>query len=217
MENLKTYFDELNLEFSSVFGNPKDIELPFQKDVHQWENLFFDGDPLFRHIHLEYYKTDKMCVLHSNAFPSALIDFPILGFDLIAFGGKVTGLFFDFTHTKTPIPELTEKLIVFKESIQSKHRPLPEWANFFSKDFICVSPDQEELNYLLECCKLLIKSYFVEIDKLVNSYNDNINVQNNYCIGQKKNEKTFKALSAEIGEDNAKNFLNNYLFPEITL
>jgi hypothetical protein len=46
-------------------------------------------------------------------------------------------------------------------------------------------------------------------------YKANIAKQNTYCIGQKKNDKTFKALVAEVGEETAKNFLHNYMFPEI--
>jgi hypothetical protein len=46
-------------------------------------------------------------------------------------------------------------------------------------------------------------------------YNLKIKKQNLYCEGQKKNDKTLKALAAEIGEKDAKLFLNNYLFPEI--
>ena len=217
MDKVKGYFDNLSLEFTDLFGEPQDNELPFQKDVHHWDNQFFYGEPLFRHIHLEYYKTDRICVLHANIFPSALVDFPILGFDLIAMGGKVTGLFFDFTHINQIAPDLKDSLVAFKNTIKSKHRALPEWANFFSEDFICVSPDEDELDYLLSGCKILIMNYFIHIDKLIKKYQNNINIQNNYCIGQKKNNKTFKALSAEIGEDNAKDFLNNYLFPEITL
>jgi hypothetical protein len=217
MDKVKGYFDNLSLEFIGLFGEPQDKLLPFQKDVHQWENLFFYGEPLFRHIHLEYYKTDRICVLHANVFPSALVDFPILGFDLIAMGGKVTGLFFDFTPVNENFPELEESLIAFKNTIKSKHRELPEWANFFSKDFICVSPNEDELDYLLNGCKLLIINYFIHIDKLIKKYQNNINIQNNYCVRQKMNDKTFKALAAEIGDDSAKDFLNNYLFPEITL
>jgi hypothetical protein len=217
MDKVKGYFDNLSLEFISLFGEPQDKPFPFQRDVHQWENLFFYGEPLFRHIHLEYYKTDRICVLHANVFPSPLIDFPILGFDLIAMGGKVTGLFFDFTHINQVALDLKDSLVAFKNTIKSKHRPLPEWANFFSEDFICVSPDENELDYLLNGCKILIMNYFIHIDKLIKTYQNNINTQNNYCVRQKMNDKTFKALSVEIGEDSAKDFLNNYLFPEIIL
>jgi hypothetical protein len=32
---------------------------------------------------------------------------------------------------------------------------------------------------------------------------------------QEKNEKTFKALTAEVGKENAQLFFDDYLFPEI--
>jgi len=215
MDKIKNYFSILEEDFRRSFGGGLDNIFTFQKDIHDWKNIFFTSEPNFRHIHLEYYNTDKITVLHSNIFPSSTNDFPILGFDLIALNGKITGLFFDFTDIETPIKDLTDKLILFKESIKSKERKLPEWAKFFSPNFICVSPDEEEIDYLFDACRLLILNYLQEVKKINAKIQKNIEIQNQYCVGQKKNDKTFKALASEIGEDNAKDFLNNYLFPEI--
>jgi hypothetical protein len=78
-----------------------------------------------------------------------------------------------------------------------------------------VSPDEEELDYLFDGCRLLILNYLEQVKQINNKYKKNIEIQNNYCIGQKKNDKTYKALASEIGQENAADFLNNYLFPEI--
>jgi hypothetical protein len=213
---LNNYFNEMSLLYKQSFGDPKAEILPFQKDIHSWLNYFYKS-PAFRHIHLEYYKTDKISVLHSNIFPHPLIDIPILGFDMIALGDKITGMFFDFTPTLSNSALLENGLCNLSKRYKSEKRSLPEWANFFSDKFYCVTPLTTELSdimtdilryvsYYLEMCKEKELEYFYNIEK-----------QNTYCSGQKKNNKTFKALAAEIGEDNAKEFLQTYLFPEIAI
>ena len=80
---IKSYFLELANLFEKQFGVPDNKILPFQKSTHEWLNYFYKSS-LFRHIHLEFYKTDKICVLHANTFSDARVDLPILGFDMIA-------------------------------------------------------------------------------------------------------------------------------------
>jgi hypothetical protein len=212
--NIKEYFLELAEAFKTVFGNFEDKKLPFQKDTHEWLNYFYQS-PLFRHIHLEYYKTNKICVLHVNTFPEPLADIPILGFDMIALGNKISGLFFDYTPTFATYSKLEYDLDKLHTTYKSEKRQLPEWANFFSNKFYCVEPLPEELPNLLNDIKQSFNNYFeIYKDELLR-YNLKIKKQNTYCIGQKKNDKTLKALAVEIGEKNAKKFLNKYLFPEI--
>lgn len=212
---IKNYFLELESIFNQAFGVPKDEKLTFQKEEHEWLNFFY-SNPLFRHIHLEFYKTDKICVLHANAFPDPKIDIPILGFDMIALGNKITGLFFDYTPTFTTFSKLDYDLDNLKTKFKSQKRQLPEWADFFSKNFYCVDPLVEELPQIIQVIKDSLTNSYVQIfkDEFL-KYSLRIKKQNTYCEGQKKNDKTFKALSAEIGSKNAKKFLNKYLFPEI--
>lgn len=211
---IENFFLKISNIFENYFDGTGNSILPFQKNTHNWLNYFYQS-PLFRHIHLEYYKTDKICVLHINTFPDPRIDIPILGFDMIAIGNKITGLFFDFTPILTTYKNLQQDLIFLKQSIKSPKRELPEWANFFSNDFICVTPLEEELPIILDFIKDNILDYLQTITVFKAKYNTNIDLQNKYCQGQKKNNKTLKALTAEIGEKDATLFLNQYLFPEI--
>jgi len=213
--NIKEYFLQIVEIFNNVFGEPEDKKLPFQKDTHEWLNYFYSS-PLFRHIHLEFYKTDKICVLHSNTFPDPRVDMPILGFDLIALGNKITGLFFDYTPTFVTQSKLAYDLDQLHTKYKSEKRQLPEWADFFSDKFYCVGPTPEELPLILEDIKKSINETYISLyrDELLR-YNLKIKKQNEYCEGQKKNDKTFKALAAEIGEKDARKFLTKYLFPEI--
>lgn len=211
---IQNYFVELSSLFKDEFGDPKAERLPFQKDTHDWLNYFYNSK-VFRHIHLEFYKTDKLCVLHSNIFPQPLVDMPIMGFDMIAIGEKITGLFFDFTPTVSTSSILEHSLKKLKRRYNSTQRKLPEWATFFSNDFYCITPDPSELAEILKDVKRYIEYYLYMGKGLREEYEYNIHIQNGYCKGQQKNDKTCKALAAEIGEKDAKKFMKKYLFPEI--
>ncbi len=215
-KTIKDYFFKISDVFELYFDYPKEEKLTFQKNTHDWLNYFYQS-PLFRHIHLEYYKTDKICVLHINTFPDPRVDIPILGFDMIAIGNKITGLFFDFTPLLTTYKNLQQNLLSLKQNIKSPARELPDWANFFSKDFICITPLEEELPVILESVEDGILDYLQSVAIAKAKYNTNIALQNKYCQGQKKNDKTSKALAVEIGEENSQIFLNKYLFPEVSV
>jgi len=210
-EQIKEYFDKLSETLGKHFGSYTNKELPFQKPEHEWLNYFYSSTT-FRHIHLEYYKTNKICALHLTVMPTPTFDYPILGFDMIALGDKITGLFFDITPTITEYKNLSEKLIILNKDIKSTKRALPEWADIFSENFVCVAPDTEELPIIFNTTVSYIVDYLSYSNLLLNK---NIQSQNKYCLGQKKNEKTFKALTAEVGKENAQLFFDEYLFPEI--
>ena len=211
---LKDYFDQLANILQSYFKTPEDKKLPFQKLEHEWLNYFYNSN-VFRHIHLEYYKTDKICALHLTILPTPFFDYPILGFDIIALGDKITGLFFDITPTITEYGDLKQNLIYLNNKIKSPKRPLPEWADIFSENFICVAPTEDELSDIFNSVKAYTIGYLSYSSLLLENYRKNVQSQNKYCQGQKKNEKTFKALTAEVGKDNAQLFFDDYLFPEI--
>jgi hypothetical protein len=137
-----------------------------------------------------------------------------MGFDMIAIGEKITGLFFDFTPTVSTSSILEHSLKKLKGRYNSIERRLPEWATFFSNDFYCVTPEASELPDMLEDIKRYMVHYLYMGRGLREEYEYNIHIQNGYCKGQQKNNKTLKALAAEIGEADAEVFMKNYLFPE---
>lgn len=211
---IQEYFNKLDILFKEYFGIPKAKKLPFQKDTHEWLNYFYKSQ-IFRHIHLEYYKTDKICVLHSNIFPNTFTDIPILGFDMIAINDKITGLFFDFTPVANYYESLSWLLRKLNLKYKDQRRDLPEWADFFSSNFFCVSPKQEDLPEMLLEIYEDITHYLTMSRVIVDNHERNLKTQNLYCKGQQKNDKTFKALAAEIGKEDAKLFMEKYLFPVI--
>jgi hypothetical protein len=214
-DNIKEIFNEFTDLFESKFGNVEDKILPFQVTARDWRNLFYKTSSL-RHAHVEYYDTDKITVLHVNCFPHPGTSLPILGLDIVSIGNKITGLFFDITPTVSDFLSYRHCLQELKKLVvKSTFRELPEWANFFSKNFLCVTPEEDEFKTLISFIKDICILYTNDVINVSLTYEKSVDIQNKYCKGQKKNDKTFKALTAEIGRESANIFLNQYLFPEI--
>jgi len=208
---LEKYFQ--NIKYKSELENKEDIT---------WYNDFFIN-PSVRYGHLEYFRSinGKIEVLHCTFFPSYFKDLPIYGFDVIALNNTVTGLFCDFTDCINPNSFLTKRLKGLKEKYKENIRKLPEWANFFSNDFVCISPKNIDPNELIYDFTKLFGDYVLQVEwnnknGLYLSRNDiekSIDIQNNYSLNQRKNDKTSKALSAYIGEQKAREFIDTVLFP----
>ncbi len=69
----------------------------------------------------------------------------------------------------------------------------------------------------------VIESFDIYIDSLYNSeHKPNklesiVAAQNRYCENQQKNDRTFNVLKAKLGEDKARHFMTEILFPNIKL
>lgn len=201
----------------------QNISLPseYKDSSFVWNNDIYLS-PSIRYGHIEYFKEDKRIeILHCVFYPSYFKPIPIFGFDIIALGGKITGLFCDFTKSPFEIPSLKDKLKSLKQKYNDNIRPLPEWANFFSENFVCINPNGLDEKELIEDFSGIFR-YFIgysnweDYTQQYNKIEDvkmSIESQNMYSINQRKNEKTSKALSAYIGEEKAKEFIENVLFP----
>lgn len=185
-----------------------------------WKNYKFSPNNI-RYGHLEYFKSsnDKVEVVHAMCYPSTNIEFPIFGFDVIALNGNVTGVFCDVT----PVPyDNFEMRVIFQilhEKYNEFNRSLPEWANFFSANFLALAPKDNFKDITLDCVNAFDK--FLYFIKRANIITDNKKIeyhresQNKYSLHQQKNTKTFKALSSYVGEEKAKNFIETVLFPTL--
>jgi phycocyanobilin:ferredoxin oxidoreductase len=201
------------IEYRSEIENNEDIV---------WKNNFY-FNPSIRYGHLELFKSinGKIEVLHCTFFPSYFKNLPIYGFDVIALNNIVTGLFCDFTDCPYVNLNLQLKLKQLKDKYIANERKLPEWANFFSSNFICISPKGLNEDELINDFKSLFTEYvnFVENINLNGVYlnseevKKSILIQNDYSFNQRKNEKTSKALAAYIGASKARQFIDTILFP----
>jgi phycocyanobilin:ferredoxin oxidoreductase len=196
-------------------------EIEYDEDII-WQNDFY-FNPSIRYGHLEYFKSinGKIEVLHCTFFPSYFKNVPIYGFDVIALNNNVTGIFCDFTKCPYDNLILSLKLKELKTKYIENERKLPDWADFFSENFVCISPKGLDQNVLIKNFTRLFTDYvdFVENQNLNGCYLDtenvkkSISVQNSYSFNQRKNDKTSKALSAYIGAEKAREFIDTILFP----
>lgn len=202
-----------NIKYRSEIENDEDII---------WLNDFY-FNPSIRYGHLEYFKSinGKIEVLHCTFFPSYFKNVPIYGFDVIALNNIVTGIFCDFTDCISNQPILTKKLKEIKQKYIKNHRQLPDWADFFSENFISINTKDLDQKDLVKTFSDLFLDYidYVESQNFNGEYlnpkqvKNSISIQNNYSFNQRKNDKTYKALSAYIGQSQARSFIDTILFP----
>lgn len=204
-------FNQIAEEQTSLVSNE-------YKDTKEyiWKNNIFSSS-FIRYGHLEYFKaSNRVEVVHCVFYPSPFVDIPIYGFDIIALGGNVTGIFCDLTCSEQP-NKLLEKLEVLHKKYFHLKRELPGWGSFFSKNFLILDP-KEQTNEVVKDCIDLYKDFlslnlndvFLLFDKQVTK---RIDLHNNYSLNQRKNTKTQKALAHYIGEKEAEDFIINVLFP----
>ena len=175
-----------------------------------WDNYRFHSD-VYRMAHVERYTDTKVDVLHVTTFPHHWSPEPIFGFDVITTDQKIIGCYMDFSPGIKTYP--------FDDGMHWKTRkPLPEWATVFSDRFILIQPDSDsEFENLCEWVLGKYKWYMEEI--LLNEEVADVfmvtEIQNNYCEVQSKNPRTYNVLKAKIGEEAAKYFMTEILFPKI--
>ena len=186
-----------------------------------WFNHIYSS-PSVRYGHLEYFKSynDAIEVVHCVFFPSYFKALPIFGYDAISLGGKITGVFCDYTPSPYHDMILQSTISSVKGSLKDLQRDLPGWTEFFSPEFIAISPKEKYEESELKCIALFdlyiaITKEFDKNNKFLNwdETKAHIDGQNKYSIGQRKNSKTQKALAKYIGEQEAKDFIEKTLFP----
>lgn len=166
---------------------------------YPWDNKVWHSDR-FAWAHLERYYTDKVSVLHFVIMPNRCSYSPIFGFDIIEISGVLTGMFLDVTPMPTGVT--LPNVGVTRER--------PEWANFFSEQFVCVKPNSIQDAY--EAVPVL-DMYMTLLPGTCDS--DQGKIQQHYIDGQRRNPQTFKMLKSHIGEEKAREFIDNILFPNI--
>jgi phycocyanobilin:ferredoxin oxidoreductase len=162
--------------------------------------------------HIERYSDKNLEVLHFTCFPNETYQHPIFGFDIICTEKKPLAAFMDWS----PVDNTTSIKSAYK---YEKEYPLPEWAKIiFSATTLAIIPNDNELNTL---SNNVIECFEIYFDVLNNSKEalDRVSyikaAQNRYCENQQKNERTYNVLKAKLGEEKAKYFMQNILFPKI--
>lgn len=180
-------------------------------DDFGWENNRYISD-YFRIAHIERYSDKNLEVLHFTCFPNSDCPDPIFGFDIITTEKKCLASFLDWSPV---INDVTYKSIYnFKTNYK-----LPDWANeIFSKDFIAIVPDDDEFLIILDMLiDSLSKYLFLLYKNNIDLKNTKLIIErhNHYCEIQQKNERTYNVLKSKLGEEKAKYFMSEILFPKI--
>lgn len=218
-----------NILWDKVIDFSKKIESKFQtsanlisvSDEQNWHNSLYRSDR-FRRAHLECVdkrQDYKLYILHSTIFPHFNDPSPIWGFDIVCGANKITGAFHDFS-----LPGYFEHPMKFwweQETSKynwSKNRQLPSWAkSIFSDSMVAAGniQDIKELDNLLLLAETSLDYYLKNVGLTQQSGADYHELQNFYCINQKKNPKILSSMTA-MGFDKTQveEFINNTLFPE---
>lgn len=211
--NLKKEIEFLAQRFISELQMEEGV-IPLPTKDYGWENHRWESSK-FRMSHVELYETNNLLVLHVNTFPRENNISPIYGFDVVCGGKdlKILSAFMDMTPTVKEYEFFPPK---FKNE-----RELPEWADMFSNQFLAVRPERDEYETLFEVGIQLFNHHQFILEQDENVVYDEevikqvIESQNYYCEQQQKNERTFSALKARVGEGLAREFMTEVLFPKI--
>jgi len=186
-----------------------DLE-PIETENFGWVNHRFKSR-FFRMAHVERYSDGKIEVLHFTTFPHKWSPEPIFGFDVITTGKIITGAYMDLSPGLNQYPDVMVN--DFKET-----KPIPQWATVFSDKFIMLKPESEaEFLRFVDWVYDKYEWYLNSLLWLERKGDESLIIekQNTYCQIQATNPRTFSALKALIGEEKAKYFMENILFPKI--
>jgi len=205
----KIILNKIAIELQSILELSAAFEIPTED--FGWSNKRYVGDN-FRMAHIERYSDKNLEVLHFTCFPNPTYQHPIFGFDIITTDKKPLAAFMDWS----PVDNTTTIKSVYK---YQKEYPLPDWAKaIFSPTALAIVPNNDEMNSL---ASNVIESFEIYLHVLNNSKEalDRVDyivaAQNRYCENQQKNERTYNVLKAKLGEEKAKYFIDNILFPKL--
>ena len=208
--NYKDYLDQKAREFWTIMQcTPGSKYIP--TEPFGWENHRYESD-LFRLAHMERYSDDKIEVLHVTTFPHKNDTAPIFGFDVIATESRVLGCYLDFS------PTLADYNLVKLGYGWQNTKEIPEWAgDIFSNEFMLINPKNN--TEFIKFCTVAIHNYILYCEKILgkqlSSDKKIIELQNKYCTIQASNPRTYNVLKGKIGDQRAKYFMEEILFPKI--
>jgi phycocyanobilin:ferredoxin oxidoreductase len=202
--NCIAYLDDLALRFCSVIAAQSGTTMVPTKDYgwanHRWQSV------QFRMAHVEIFLRDRFMVVHCCVFPHYSDTSPIFGFDAIAGESKVTGLFWDLSPTVRPTQP-------FNSIPGLVNRERPEWGDIFSEHWVACRPTPEQLPEIGDAAVACLADYLPSLGQLRHVTEPIIAAQDRYCLQQRKNEHTLRAITNLLGPDLAQEFVTTVLFP----
>ena len=198
------YLDELAQIFCDTIAAQPRAHTVETKD-YGWANHRWTSTQ-FRMAHVEIFNRDRFTVLHCCVFPHYSDHSPIFGFDAIAGEHKVTGLFWDLSPTVRPTQP-------FNPIQGLTNRPRPEWGDIFSEHWVACKPTPEQLPEIGTAALACLRSYLPGLGQMRHTREPIMAAQDRYCLQQRKNEHTLRAITNLLGPELAEEFVTTVLFP----
>ena len=175
----------------------------------------------FRKIHLEIAKLGNgLQILHCVWFPDPRFDLPIFGADIVAGPAGISAAIVDLSPTSSQLPDpILENLEAIEIPAFRQVRDLPGWGTIFSRKVCFIRPDGAEeealfnqvvsdyLNVLSDCTAQAIPESRTAVST-INRYEGQLN----YCLQQKRNDKTRRVLEKAFDPDWADRYIELLLF-----
>ncbi len=221
IELIKIRIDALNdVKHLKIDSKSSKIYSNINKEELFITNEFFQAKG-FRKIHLEVAKLGKsLQILHCVFFPDPCYELPIFGADLVVNSNNISAAIVDLSPVGKDMSHfLTSKMKLLQVPKFQEPGKLPEWGGIFSSYVCFIRPVDclEEKSFLK-----LIDQYLSVLLSLVdmvgvdeiNSFDTlgRLDYQKNYCLNQKRNEKTRSILTKFFGSSWAEEYINKVLF-----
>ena len=189
------------------------------------ENLLISNELLccrgVRKIHLELAQLGRgLQILHCVWFPDPCFDLPIFGADIVAGPAGVSAAIVDLSPVSGELPQAIDS------ALTQRHRPsfrqsrdLPGWGTIFSPHVCFIRPDgsDEELLFQQQVEAFLAVLRTSVIDAVDDPADAASTIrryegQLNYCLQQKRNDKTRRVLEKAFDADWADRYIERILF-----
>lgn len=197
--------DDLARSFLRIIGSTPGVTPVPTKD-YGWENHRYSS-PTFRMAHVEVFNRDRFMVLHCCVFPHVDDPSPIFGFDAIAGDSKVTGLFMDLSPTGLG-PQRP-----FTDIAVASQRVRPPWGRIFGDNWIACRPERDEFDMICGESTRVLSRYLGTLGRDRVDGHVIADMQDRYCLQQRRNEHTLRAIRNLLGEELAREFVTEVLFP----
>lgn len=223
----KGFLQQVETFFLLQSVDTEDFE-QYLTDGGEWKNYRYSSYKC-RMAHVERYSDDKVHVLHFTTFPRDYDAAPIFGFDVVATDKKVLGCYFDLSpvlttwgdcrnYSRRAYDQLMKEIFQPFDEHFPDRRPVPEWAEDIFSERACFLEPKNDLDVAM-FCHFSLNAYRTYVDCLDYDTRERkdriVSIQNRYCEVQAKNPRTFSVLKSKIGEEKARYFMEEILFPKI--
>ena len=206
LETIKT-----NKEFANIVCNEEGREFYIENEFHKAKR--------FRKLHVEIAEfSNNLKILHCVFFPDPIFNIPIFGLDLVKTKNVVSAAIVDLSPVSKSNFFIDEILDEVKKDGFTMKRKIPEWGNIFSKNvfFASLMNKNEQNNFYNIVDQYL--TILVDLNKdlkpdlNIDSVDERIYFQRNYCKQQMKNEKTSLVLLKYFDKPWVETYIKEILF-----